>query len=214
LYPIPERHGMTVGELALLFNGAFHIDARLRVIAMTGWQRTMVWAQTGLPWTPTSPNIPYARTTLVYLSTGLIADAGINNAVGTEKPFERAGAFDLDADAYAKALNARGIPGARFLPTSWTPTSGFWQGRTLSGVEIDVEDPDVFPSVRTAVELMCAARDLGAFHVSDEHIFDRDWGTDSVRAALQRGASPDAIVASWQPQLAAFLKLRAPYLLY
>jgi uncharacterized protein YbbC (DUF1343 family) len=214
LYPIPERHGMTVGELARLFNDAFGIGANLRVIPMSGWKRTMVWAETGLTWTPTSPNIPYAKTTLVYLSTGLIADAGVNNAVGTDKPFERAGAFRLDANAYAAALNARAIPGVHFTPTSWTPTSGFWQGHTLSGVEIDIDDPHVYPSVRTAVELMCAARDLGAFHVSDMRIFDRDWGTDSVRADLVRGASPDAIVAKWQPQLAAFLKLRAPYLLY
>jgi len=214
LYPIPERHGMTVGELARLFNTSFGIGADLRVIPMSGWTREMVWAETGLPWTPTSPNIPYARTTLVYLATGLIDEAGINNGVGSEKPFERAGIFGLDADAYAAALNARHIPGVNFAPAHWTPSSGFWAGRTLSGVEIDIADPHRFPSVRTAVELMCAARDLGQLHVHDTKVFDRDWGTDTVRIALQGGSSPDAIVARWTPGLESFMRERAKVLLY
>jgi uncharacterized protein YbbC (DUF1343 family) len=214
LYPIPERHGMTVGELARLFNTAFGIGANLRVIPMSGWTRAMVWAETGLPWTPTSPNIPYARTTLVYLATGLIDEAGINNGVGSEKPFERAGLFGMNADAYAAALNARRIPGVTFAPAHWTPSSGFWAGKTLSGVEIDVTDPHRFPSVRTAVELMCAARDAGQLAFHDTKVFDRDWGTDTVRKALQAGASPETIVATWTPGLNAFMRERAKVLLY
>jgi uncharacterized protein YbbC (DUF1343 family) len=214
LYPIPERHGMTVGELARLFNTAFGIGANLRVVPMSGWTREMVWADTGLPWTPTSPNIPYARTTLVYLATGLIDEAGINNGVGSEKPFERAGVFGLDAGAYAAALNARRIPGVRFAPAHWTPAAGFWKGRTLSGVEIDVTDPQRFPSVRTAVELMCAARGLGVLEYHDTKVFDRDWGTDVVRRQLQAGAEPDEIVAGWSAGLAAFARERARVLLY
>jgi uncharacterized protein YbbC (DUF1343 family) len=215
LYPIPERHGMTVGELARLFNEAFHIGAQLKVIPMEGWQRDMVWDQTGLRWTPTSPNIPYARTTLVYLATGLIDEAGINNGVGSDKPFERAGAFGLDGAAYARALNARHIPGVHFTPTVWTPRAGFWKGRALSGVEIDVDDPHAFPSVRTAVELMCAARDLGRdVDVHNVRTMDIDWGTDTVRKELRAGASPDAIVAAWQSKIPPFLALRDRYLLY
>jgi uncharacterized protein YbbC (DUF1343 family) len=214
LYPIPERHGMTVGELARLFNTTFGIGANLRVIPMNGWTREMVWAETGLPWTPTSPNIPYARTTLVYLATGLIDEAGINNGVGSEKPFERAGVYGMDADAYAAALNARRVPGVTFAPAHWTPQSGFWAGRRLSGVELDVTDPHRFPSVRTAVELLCAARDLGQLRFHDAAVFDRDWGTDAVRLALQAGASPDAILARWAPGLETFVRQRAKVLLY
>jgi uncharacterized protein YbbC (DUF1343 family) len=215
LYPIPERHGMTVGELARLFNDAFHIDAKLTVIPMTGWRRDMVWADTGLGWTATSPNIPHARTTLVYLSTGLIDEAGINNGVGSDKPFERAGVFGMDGDAYAAALNARHIPGVHFASTAWSPTAGFWKGKRLTGVEIDVDDPHVFPSVRTAVELMCAARDLGRYvRIHSAETMDRDWGTDTVRKALIAGESSDAIVAAWQPKIPAFLALRDKYLLY
>ncbi|MFN2460067.1 MAG: DUF1343 domain-containing protein [Candidatus Velthaea sp.] len=215
LYPIPERHGMTVGELARLFNNRFAIGANVRVIPMNGWRRDMVWAETGLPWTPTSPNIPYAKTTLVYLATGLIDEAGINNGVGSDKPFERAGVFGMNAEAYAATLNARNIPGVHFTPATWTPTAGFWKDKVLSGVEIDVDDPHAFPSVRTAVELMCAARSLGRYiRIHTVRTMDIDWGTDTVRTELLNGASPDAIVAAWQPQLAAFKTLRANYLLY
>ena len=214
LYPIPERHGLTVGELARLFNTTFGIGAKLRVLPMTGWQREMVWADTGLPWTPTSPNIPYARTTLVYLATGLIDEGGINNGVGSEKPFERAGVFGMNANAYAAALNARRVPGVRFAPARWVPTSGFWKDRTLTGVEIDVTDPHIFPSVRTAIELLCAARDLHELTFHDAKIFDRDWGTDSVRLLLQSGASPEAIIARWNPGLATFTHERDKVLLY
>jgi uncharacterized protein YbbC (DUF1343 family) len=215
LYPIPERHGMTVGELARLFNDTFHIDAKLKVIPMSGWRRNMVWDETGLPWTATSPNIPYAKTTLVYLATGLIDEAGINNGVASDKPFERAGVFGMDADAYAAALNARRIPGAHFRPATWTPHAGFWKDKLLSGVEIDVDDPHTFPSVRTAVELMCAARDLGRYvHVHNAATMDRDWGTDKVRKAVLAGEPADTIVHAWQPELPPFLALRDKYLLY
>ena len=120
----------------------------------------------------------------------------------------------LDAGAYAAALNARRIPGVRFAPAHWTPAAGFWKGRTLSGVEIDVTDPQRFPSVRTAVELMCAARGLGVLEYHDTKVFDRDWGTDVVRRQLQAGAEPDEIVAGWSAGLAAFARERARVLLY
>ena len=214
LYPIPERHGMTVGELARLFNDGFHIGAQLKVIPMTGWQRDMVWNETGLRWTPTSPNIPYAKSTLVYLSTGLIDEAGLNNGVGSDKPFERAGVFGMDGKAYAAALNARNIPGVHFTPTTWTPYAGFWKGRELSGVEIDIDNPHTFPSVRTAVELLCAARDLHVLHIHDARTMDRDWGTDTVRKAVLAGESPDQIVHAWQAKVPPFLALRDRYLLY
>jgi uncharacterized protein YbbC (DUF1343 family) len=215
LYPIPERHGMTVGELARLFNDAFRIDAKLTVIPMTGWRRDMVWSETGLRWTATSPNIPYAKSALVYLATGLIDEAGINNGVGSDKPFERAGVFGMDGDAYAAALNARHIPGVHFASTAWTPDAGFWKGKRLTGVEIDIDDPHAFPSVRTAVELMCAARDLGRYvHIHNARTMDIDWGTDTVRKAVVAGESPDAIVAAWQSKVPAFLALRDRYLLY
>jgi uncharacterized protein YbbC (DUF1343 family) len=214
LYPIPERHGMTVGELARMFNEEFGIRCKLRVIPMQFWNRRMMWAETGLNWVPTSPNMPYARTTLVYLATGLVNEGGVNNGVGTDRPFEYAGGYGFDPAAFRDALAARRIPGVEFEPADWVPTRGFWAGKTLHGVSINVTDPSVFPSVRTAVELLAAARAQGKYHVGKEQTMDRDWGTDAVRLALTNGASPDTIVASWQPALAAFKALRGKYLLY
>ena len=214
LYPIPERHGMTVGELARLFNDKFGIGCKLRVIPMLGWTRDMLWPDTGLAWIPTSPNIPYARTALVYLATGLIDEAGINNGVGTSRPFEYAGGYGFDGPAMRDVLAARKIPGVEFEPAEWVPIRGFWKDKTLAGVSLNVTDPRAFPNVRTAVELIAAARAQGKFHVAHEQIMDRDWGTDAVRLALLAGTSADAIVASWRPQLAAFATLRKPYLLY
>lgn len=214
LYPIPERHGLTIGELAQLFNGHFGIGAKLRVVALRGWSREMLWADTHLRWTPTSPNVPYAFTPLVYLATGLIDEAGVNNGVGTDRPFEYAGGYGFDATAFARTLNGRGIPGARFEPLEWVPQRGFWAGKTLAGVQIHVNDPPAFPNVRTAVEILAAARAQGRLRIAKTANFDRDWGTDTVRLALLSGASPDAIVASWESGLTAYRAVRQRYLLY
>ena len=216
LYPTPERHGMTVGELARMFNEQFAIRCKLRVIPMQGWQREMLWADTGLKWVPTSPNIPYARTTLVYLATGLVDEGGVNNGVGTNRPFEYAGGYGFDPGAFRDALAARRIPGVEFEAADWVPTKGFWSGKTLHGVSINLTDPHAFPSVRTAIEFLAAARAQGKYRVATGHeqIMDRDWGTDAVRLALNAGTSADAIIASWQPGLSAFKSMRAKYLLY
>jgi uncharacterized protein YbbC (DUF1343 family) len=214
LYPIPERHGMTVGELARLINDHFGVGCRLRVVPMQGWTRDMLWADTGLTWIPTSPNMPFARTTLVYLATGLVDEGGVNNGVGTDRPFEYAGGFGFDAAAFRAQLAARAIPGVEFEPAEWVPVRGFWSGKTLAGVSINLTDPHLFPSVRTAVEFLAAARAQGKFHVAHEAIMDRDWGTDAVRLGLEAGASPDAIVSAWRSGLAAFRTLRGRYLLY
>jgi uncharacterized protein YbbC (DUF1343 family) len=174
----------------------------------------MLWADTGLVWIPTSPNMPFARTTLVYLATGLVDEGGVNNGVGTDRPFEYAGGYGFDAAAFRERLAARAIPGVEFEPADWVPVRGFWKDKTLSGVTINLTDARRFPSVRTAVELLAAARAQGKFHVAHETIMDRDWGTDTVRTALEAGASPEAIVAAWRPGLTAFRSLRGRYLLY
>ncbi len=214
LYPIPERHGLTMGELARLFNGHFAIGAKLRVVQMRGWSREMLWADTHLRWTPTSPNVPYAFTPLVYLATGLIDEGGVNNGVGTDRPFEYAGGYGFDAAAFARTLNARDVPGARFEAIDWVPQRGFWAGKTLAGVQIHVDDPHAFPNVRTAVELLAAARAQGRLRIKNAAGFDSDWGTDTVRRALLSGASPDAIVASWESGLRTYRTIRERVLLY
>ena len=214
LYPIPERHGLTVGELARMINERFGVGATLRVIPMRGWTRDMLWADTGLHWVPTSPNIPYGTTPLVYLATGLIDQGGVNNAVGTDRPFEYAGGYGFDGPRLADALNARQIPGVRFTPATWSPVRGFWAGKTLAGVHLDILDARAFPNVRSALEILAAARAQNKFKVASAATMDRDWGTDTVRIALESGVPADHILASWQPGLRAFDAARAAYLLY
>jgi uncharacterized protein YbbC (DUF1343 family) len=216
LYPIPMRHGMTVGELATLFNDHFAIGATLRVVRMNGWQRSMIWPDTGLQWVPTSPNIPDWRTTVVYVGTGLIDNAGINNGSGYTMPFFLAGAPGIDGARLAARLNARDLAGVWFHPAAWTPYVGFWKDRELTGVQLVVFDPRRFLAVRTAVEILVAVRDLfpRAIDVSKVAELDRDWGTDSLRQALLAGKPADAILAQWTPRVAEFVSLRKKYLLY
>ena len=216
LYPIPVRHGMTVGELATLFNERFGIGAKLRVVRMNGWRRSMIWPDTGLQWIPTSPNIPTWETTIVYVGTGLLDNVGINNGSGYTMPFFLAGAVGIDGGRLAARLNERGLPGVWFVPAAWQPLTGFWHGRELTGVELVVFEPRRFYAVRTAVEIAVAVRDLfpHAIDVNSLSGLDRDWGTDSFRAALLAGKSADAILAQWRPALDEFEVTRRRYRLY
>ena len=216
LYPIAMRHGMTIGELAGLFNDHFAIGAKLRVIRMTGWRHSMIWPDTALQWVATSPNIPDWQTTFVYPGTGLLDGAGINNGSGYTKPFFLAGAPSLDGTKLAARLNARNLPGLWFRPAAWTPYVGFWKGRELTGVELMVFDPRRFAAVRSAVEILVAIRDLfpHAIQIASVAGLDRDWGTDSIRQNLLAGKSASDILNQWAPGVASFESLRRRYLLY
>ncbi|HKU82362.1 MAG TPA: DUF1343 domain-containing protein [Candidatus Tumulicola sp.] len=215
LYPIAMRHGMTVGELARLFNDRFGIGAKLRVIPMNGWQREMIWPDTGLRWVQTSPNVPLWQTTFVLLCTGLIDNAGLNNGAGYATPFFLAGMAGIDGNKLAAALNARELPGVSFQPAAWTPYAGFWKGRELRGVELVLSDPRSFVPVRTAVEILVTTRRLFPHAIDVKAAaLDRDWGTASLRLGLLGGSSAATIVAGWNRRLAGFAALRAKYLLY
>ncbi len=216
LYPIADRHGMTVGELAGLFNDYFGIGAKLRVVRMEGWRRSMLWSDTGLQWVMTSPNIPEWKTTIVYPGTGLIDGLGINNGSGFTKPFFLAGTAGIDGGRLADRLNGRNLPGVWFRPAAWSPLTGFWQSRELTGVELIVFDPRRFYAVRTAVEISVAIRDLfpRAIQIKSPSGLDRDWGTDTFRRSFTAGASAETILAQWRPRTAEFETLRRRYLLY
>ncbi|MBD5653575.1 MAG: DUF1343 domain-containing protein [Candidatus Eremiobacteraeota bacterium] len=216
LYAIPVRHGMAVGELANLFNDHFSIGCTLNVIPMKNYTRAMFWPDTGLQWVQTSPNIPEWETTLVYPATGLIDGAGVNNGTDFTKPFKLAGAYKLDGLRLADYLNGRAIPGVHFRAASWVPIAGFWQGKTLSGVELIVLDPHAFRAVRTAVEILVAVRKIspGTISIHSASGLDRDWGTDTLRKGLEDGLDAEEILARWQPGTHAFETLRQRFLLY
>ena len=218
MYPIPVRHGMTIGELARLFNGAFGIGARLEVVPVRGWRRDMREPGHALPWVPPSPNMPTPDTALVYPGTALLEGTNVSEGRGTTRPFETVGAPYVDADALAARMNALGLPGVRFRPVWFMPTFSKHAGRRCGGVQLHVTDPAAFRPFRTGVALLATLRamypDDFAFLDGDPPFFDRLAGNGWLREAILAGESPGAIEARWQAQLREFLALRERYLLY
>ncbi len=213
VYPIPAVHGMTVGELARLFNDQFGIRARLLVVPMAGWQAWMGWEDTGLPWIRPSPMITSPAAARLHAATGMLEGTSLTVGAGTSVPFETVTAPGVDPDGLAGRLNAAGLPGVRFAPHR----AG---ARRAAGVRVIVTDPHRFLPATTAVYILAAVRDLhpgllqftGA--ASGRSRFDLVWGTDAVRRGLLRGDSPARIVASWQDDLGRFAAVRSRYLLY
>ncbi len=219
LYQLPIRHGCTIGELARMYNDRFGIGCKLDVVPMTGYTRAMFWPDTGLPWVKTSPNIPEWSTTLVYPATGLVGSAGVNNGTGDTRPFKPfffAGGYRVDGARLAGVLGARALPGVRFQAAAWTPLAGFWAGKSLTGVELQVTDRRTFRAVQTAVELLVAVRSVapGLLQLGTAATIDRDWGTDTLRKGLEAGLDAGAILRPWEAATQAFNDMRQSYLLY
>ena len=216
LFPIPARHGMTVGELALLFNDKFLArKAKLTVVPMEGWKREMWFDETGLPWVIPSPNMPTLDTAAVY--PGLVAIEGTNlsEGRGTTRPFELFGAPWIDAYGLAAKLNALGLPGVRFREAWFTPYFSKFAGERCGGCQVHVTDRAAFKPLATVLHIVKTVRDAYpaefAFHAG---YFDKVMGTASVRTALEAGTGVAAILEALEPGLRAFAALRQPYLLY
>lgn len=217
LYPVPMRHGMTVGELARLMVGEFGIDVELRVAPMDGWRREMTFDLTGLPWRKPSPNMPTLESALAYAGTCLFEATPISVGRGTEHAYQWVGAPWLDGAELAAALNAREIPGVRFEPATFTP---FEAGdRKFEGVEVqgvmlvplasDYDAPRA--GIATMVEVRTRSGDQWAWR---EGAMDRLSGTDRIRMAIEGGQDTDEIMVGWDEELAAFRRRREPYLIY
>lgn len=218
LFPIPLRHGMTIGELALLFNAEFDIGAELHVVTMQGWRRGDEPLRGALPWVPPSPNMPTSDTALVYPGMGLLEGTNVSEGRGTARPFETVGAPWVDASALADRLNAQGLPGVRFRPTWFTPTFSKHAGVACAGVQLHVTDRAAFRSVLTGIAVLKALHDQHpkdfAFLPGEPPFFDRLAGVPWLRDAIVRGDTLDAIEARWQRPLADFNVLRQRHLLY
>ena len=217
LYPIPYVFGMTIGELAQLYNQAFGIGAKLTVVPMRGWTRSMAWADTGLRWENPSPGITSPDAAFTYAATGPVDGTNIWNGVATESRFQVVLAPWIDGPTLAERLNRYDLPGVRFTPSALPHPR---TGQVWYGVRLHVTDPARFKPSTTVVYILAEIRHLYSNRLvftrprRGPYLFDMVWGTKALRLALARGDPAAAIVARWQPALQRFQKLREPYLLY
>ena len=210
---LPPRHGLTVGELARLFNDERKLGAELEVVPMSGWHRADRFAQTGLGWLPTSPNMRTPTEALLYPGIGLLEATNLSVGRGTDRPFEQIGAPWLDASGLTAALNAAGLPGVRFAATEFTPASATFAGQRCPAVSFELTDPSSFRPVRTGITIALELRKRHPTQWRPQGL-DVLLGNAEVLAAILRGDSAERIEASWQAELAAFGVRRARYLLY
>ncbi len=211
--PMPIRHGLTLGELALLFNDEKKIGADLTVVRAEGWRREEWFDHTGLAWVNPSPNMRNLNQAALYPGIGAIEYANISVGRGTDQPFEQIGAPWIDGPALAAALNARALPGVRVYPVQFTPTSSVHAGQACQGVFFVVTNRDALQPVRLGLEVAAA---LWALHGDrfDPKNTARLVGSAAVLARAKAGEEPAAIAASWAGGEAAWRRLRAKHLLY
>ncbi|WP_328945489.1 DUF1343 domain-containing protein [Streptomyces sp. NBC_00250] len=213
--PIAQAHGMTVAELARLFNGEFLASpVALETVRMTGWRRTDFFDATGLPWVPPSPNMPTPDTALVYSGTCLFEGTNLSEGRGTTRPFELLGAEGIDR-RWAEAANALALPGVRFREAYFAPTFSKFQGKTVGGVQLHVHDRESFDPVRAGIGLLVTARSSwSGFAWRADNWIDKLTGSTRVRTLIDAGAGVDEVVGAWQADLASFRAVRKEYLLY
>ncbi|WP_250161091.1 exo-beta-N-acetylmuramidase NamZ family protein [Peribacillus frigoritolerans] len=216
LYPIPLKHGMTVGELATLFNKEFKIGADLKIIKMKGWKRDMDYDDTGLPFVLPSPNMPTVSTTFVYPATGLIEGTNVSEGRGTTKPFELIGAPYINGDELAGKLNALRLPGVKFRAASFTPTFSKHAGKLSHGVEIYITDREQFKAVPTGLHIIKTIQDLypGDFEFLAANNFNLLIGNGWIMSRIKEGSTVNEILKEYQVKQDAFKKVRKNYLLY
>lgn len=223
-YPIPMRHGMTIGELAQLFNIEFGIGAELEVVPMDGWRRDMYFDATGLPWVMPSPNMPTLETAVVYPGAVLFEGTNVSEGRGTTRPFELLGAPWVIAERFANELNGTGLPGVRFRPAVFEPTFQKHARTTCGGCQLHVTDRQAFRPVETGVALIAAFRaaspdqfkwrDPPYEYEADKMPIDILAGSSALREQIEGGVSAGEIAHSWRPSVESFMRTRERFLLY
>ena len=220
MYPIAYRHGMTIGELARLFNEQFGIGADLTVIKMSGWNRSMLWPQTGRSWVPTSPHVPHWQTALFMPASGIIGELlSINIGVGYTAPFELIGAPYINAIDFARIMNAFHLPGVIFRPTQYKPYYSVFKGEKCYGVQIHITNPRTFRPFETGLYLLKLLYDQYPdnspfFKQKRLASFFKTAGSDQIYNEILAGKSVEEIRAGWRDELQQFKKIRKKYLLY
>jgi len=224
LFHIPTRHGMTMGELARLFNEHFGIGADLEVVPMAGWSREMYWDQTGLQWVMPSPNIPTLDSAIVFPGTVHLEGTNASEGRGTTRPFELVGAPWIKAEKFAGALNARRLPGVCFRPVVFEPTFQKHAKQSCGGCQIHVTDRRDFRPVLVGVALASMFRRADVSHFAwrqppyeyehDKMPIDILAGSDVLRRQIEADVPATDIAASWRSDEDAFRRLRETFLLY
>jgi uncharacterized protein YbbC (DUF1343 family) len=223
-FPIPMRHGMTMGELAALFNEAFGIGAQVEIAKMEGWDRRRYGDETGLPWVMPSPNMPTIDTAIVYPGTVLFEGTLASEGRGTTRPFELVGMPGVDAERFAATMNRLELPGVFFRPAVFEPTFQKHALRTCGGCQIHVLDREAFRPVLTGVALIQALRHAypsGFAWRQPPYEYEREKlpidilaGSDLLRKQVESGVSPMEIAAGWSDDERAFDTIRKKFLLY
>jgi uncharacterized protein YbbC (DUF1343 family) len=223
-FPIPMRHGMTIAELARLFNEHFGIGADLEVVTMDEWSRNQYWDDTGLPWVMPSPNVPTDDTVVVYPGTVLFEGTMLSEGRGTTRPFELLGAPWIEAEPFADRMNGAGLAGAHFRPAVFEPTFQKHCKVPCGGCQIHVTDRNAFKPVAAGASLIreFAGTSLDQFawrpppyeYEHDQMPIDILAGNATFRDQIERQASLAEIVGSWEAGETAFRKIRERYLLY
>jgi uncharacterized protein YbbC (DUF1343 family) len=214
-YPIASRHGLTVGELARLYDGEFHLGADLTVIPVEGWTRDGWYDGTGLPWVDPSPNIRRLEAAIHYPGTVFLEGTDLSEGRGTAAPFEQTGAPWLDAGGVAREMNAMGLPGIRYDPVRFTVDSAAakYPGETLPGIRFVVTDRESYRPIRSTLLLIDAVRRRHPERFRWTGSIDRLAGTDRLRAAIDGGTLP-RLLEEWDRQAEEFRRVRERYLLY
>jgi len=216
LYPVPLRFGLTIGEMARLYNDKFlEKKAKLTVVSMEGYSRGMWYDQTGLPWVFPSPNMPTLDTATVYPGQVFFEGTNVSEGRGTTRPFEIFGAPWIDGFELARRLNALALPGVTFREQWFTPTFSKFKEQLCGGCQIHITDRNAYRPLAATLHIIKVLREMYPakfqFH---EKYFDKIMGTASVRTAIEAGKGISEIVAGWTDGLARFDALRKPYLLY
>lgn len=223
-YPIPMRHGLTMGELAFFFNDYYGITCDLEIIPMTGWKRNMFFKDTGLPWIPPSPNLPTPVSAMVYPGQVLWEGTNISEGRGTTQPFELFGAPFIDTEKLFSMMDRNRVPGAILRRTEFEPTSNKWKGTLCKGIQIHITDPYEYKPYITTLELLRAV----IFHHKDrfewklppyEYEFKRlpmdlILGDKKIRRRIENFDEIDVIEKSWEKDLDAFINISSQFHLY
>lgn len=224
VHPIPVRHGLTIGELAILYKEELELGGDLEVVPCEGWKRSMYFDETGLPWVMPNANMPTLESAIVYPGTCLLEGTNLSEGRGTTHPFQLCGAPFLNPNLVADTMSKEMLPGISFRPVSFKPTIDKWQGEQCGGVELLVTDRSIFQPVRTGLALLHHLRELSGKHfawraepyefVNDKLAIDLLLGSDRERMQMQAGMAWRDIIAEWAEEEADFLFHRKPFLIY